>query len=146
MLAIAAATALSLVGGACTVIDASGMTPLAQPSRARFAEEAGPLLDRRCGDVSCHGVAERPYALFTPGRRRMDPADTYSQSPLTEAEIDANWRAALGFLDAPRGRDTTLVEKALGLGGPGGHRGGAVYEAPSDPECKAIIAWIEGGP
>jgi hypothetical protein len=127
-------------------VDPGGEAPLSQPSRARFAEEAGPLLGKRCGDVSCHGDGARPYALFTPGRRRLDPTKTHGSEPLDEEEIDANWRAALGFLDAPRGRDTTLIRKALGVGGPGGHRGGAIFEAPSDPECKAIIAWIEGGP
>lgn len=136
---------LALASTTCSVAAAHD-EPLAQPSRARFADEAGPLLSKRCGDVSCHGVAEHPYSIFTLGRRRIDPADTYSSKPLSLAEVDANYKATLGFLDAPRGRDTTLIRKALGLGGPGGHRGGAVFEAPSDPECVAILAWIEGGP
>ena len=124
-------------------MDASGREPLPQPSRELFGDEAGPLLEKRCGDGACHGMAERGFAIYAGGRRRADPADTYSTEPLTLAEIDANYRATLGFLDAPRAVDTTLLEKALGTGGPGGHLGGAVFEAPSDPECRAIVRWIE---
>lgn len=139
--------AAALVGCALSLgcaLPTSETTALPQPSRARFAEESGPILAGRCGDFACHGTPERPFALYAVGRRRMAPADAIAREPLREAEIDANWRATLGFLDAPRGRDTTLVRKALGIGGPGGHAGGAVFEAQSDPECRAIIAWIEG--
>lgn len=120
------------------------LEPLPQPSRAIFAEQAGPILAKRCCDPSCHGDAERPYALYAVGRRRLDPAATYAATPLGPDEIEANYRATLGFVDAPRGRDTTLIQKALAVGGPGSHHGGAVFEAPSDPECVAVIDWIEG--
>jgi len=139
-----AAIALACVAS-CAPLE-THVEPLAQPSRAAFAELAGPLLAKRCCDASCHGDAQRPYALYAVGRRRLDPAETYASTPLTADEIEANYRATLGFVDAPRGRDTTLIQKALAVGGPGGHRGGAVFEAPSDPECVAIINWIEDRP
>jgi hypothetical protein len=126
------------------MVDSSGMTPLAAPSRATFPLEAGPLLAKRCGDYGCHGGADRPYALYAVGRRRLVLSDQYSSHPLTVAEWDANYDATRGFLDAPRGRDSTLIQKALAIGGVGGHKGGAIYAAPSDPECQAILAWIAG--
>ena len=131
--------------GGC-VVDASGRGPLPAPSRTTFAEEAGPILARRCGDYACHATADRPFALLAVGRRRLASADQYTAHPLTPAEWDANYWATLGFLDAPRGRDTTLLHKALAVGGSGGHKGGAVFAAASDPECQAVLAWIAGTP
>ena len=127
------------------VVDPSGMTPLPTPPRATFPDEAGPILVKRCGDYACHASAEHPYALYAVGRRRLANADAYSSHPLTAAEWDANYAATQGFLDAPRARDTTLIRKSLGIGGAGGHKGGAVFAAPSDPECQAILNWLDGG-
>lgn len=114
-------------------------------ARSTFANEAGPLLTKRCGDTTCHGNPERPFGLYAVGRRRLIAADMYKPAPLTPAEWDANFNATTGFLDAERPRETTLILKALGVGGVGGHRGGAVFAAPSDPECQAILGWIAAG-
>lgn len=131
----------SLVG--CAPVDTSEAAPLASPSRATFTLEAEPLLERRCGDGACHGM-DRPYALYAVGQRRVVAADVFSAEPLTRAEVDANYVATVGFLDAAEPLETTLLQKALGVGGDGGHRGGAVFEAPSDPACRALVRWIEG--
>lgn len=136
-----AAWGLALSG---CVVDPSGTTALPFPSRATFADEAGPILAKRCGDYACHGKADRPYALYAVNRWRMAATDQYSSHPLTTAEWDANYNATRGFLDAVRGRETTLVRKALAVGGVGGHHGGAIFAAPSDPECQAILTWIAG--
>lgn len=129
----------------CLAIDPAETAPLTAPAvvadRATFAHEAGPLLEKRCGAAVCHGRDLRPFALFAAGNRRLDPAQTMLKAPLTPAELDANHAAVLGFLDTPRPRDTTLIRKALGQLG---HKGGAVFAAPSDPECQAITAWILG--
>ena len=124
-----------------------GESALPAPSRDVFRDQAGPILEKRCCDAgACHGVAERPYALYAVGRRRLDPTETYAATPLHPAEIDANYESTLGFIDATRGRETTLIKKALAVGGKGGHQGGAIFEAPSDPACVALIDWIEGKP
>lgn len=124
----------------------NGMLALDAPDRAAFEAEAGPILAERCGAVQCHGNAERPFNLYSIGNRRRPPLGTYSHDPLTPLEHDANYKATLGFLDAERARETTLLRKALGVGGSGGHGGGAVFEAASDPECRAVRAWIEESP
>lgn len=139
LLAVVAVTA----GFGCEV-EPGPDTPLQQPSRTSFAAEAGPVFASRCADYVCHGDANRPFALYAVARRRLLPADNFTARPLTKAELNANYTATLGFIDAPRGRDTTLVQKALGVGGIGGHQGGAVFKAPSDPECLVLTHWIEG--
>lgn len=132
------------------VVDPHGTVPLhtaqlhaeVNPvSRDTFAAEAGPLLEKRCGDAMCHGRPERPLAMYAVGARRLDPTKTHLKVPLTEAEINANYTSILGFLDADHPRATTLLQKATGHLG---HKGGPVFAAASDPECAAIIAWILG--
>ncbi len=125
-------------------VDSSDLHELRTPSRTTFPNQAGPVLATRCGDYACHGNAMRPFALYEVGRRRLSDADGFTSNPLTEAELDANYNATLGFLDADRARETTLIRKALGVGGEGGHKGGAVFAAPSDPECRALLDWIKG--
>jgi hypothetical protein len=144
-LAVAVAGALAL-GAGCDLHVDGGVTALASPDRAAFAERAGAVLAERCGTATCHGRTDRPYALFATLHHRLPELGTYAKRPLTEAEIDANYQATLGFLDADRALDTTLVRRALGVGGAGGHGGGAIFEAPSDPECRSLRAWIDGAP
>ncbi|MEZ4269135.1 MAG: hypothetical protein R3F39_22495 [Myxococcota bacterium] len=139
--------ALALMSGAgCDNDGLGGLAPLRSPDRVAFAARAGEVLAQRCGTANCHGNAERPYALYAPLQRRQPEIGDYAKRPLTEAEIDANYVATLGFLDAERALDTTLLRRALAVGGAGSHGGGAVFEAPSDPECRALRDWIEGGP
>jgi hypothetical protein len=143
----AALAALALLSAAGCDSDGLGdLVPLRSLDEAAFAARAGEVLTQRCGNAGCHGNAERPYALFAPLQRRQPEIGDYAKEPLTEAEIHANYLATLGFLDAERALDTTLLRRALGTGGAGSHGGGAVFEAPSDPECRALREWIEGGP
>ncbi len=134
------ATLLALWG--CGV-GAQATTPLPGPDRAGFEDAAGEILARRCGTSTCHGRAERPFSLFAPGQRRLPPTGTFARTPLGPAELDANYAATLGFLDAPRALETLLVEKSIGRAA---HGGGPVFEHRSDPECQALRAWIETAP
>lgn len=133
-----------LLGGLLlTVLGACGpgveTAPLASPRRDLFEEEAAPLLAKRCGDVACHGTERHAFPLYAVGRRRLRAVDTFSSKPLSAAEVDANFFATLGFLDAPKPVETTLLKKALGQG----HGGGAVFAHPSDPECQAVLRWLQ---
>lgn len=124
----------------CGGLDVEATVPLAAPSRAGFELEAAPLLSKRCGDVACHGTERHAFALYAVGRRRLRAADTFSARPLATAELDANYLATLGFLDAAKATETTLLRKALGKA----HGGGAVFAHPSDPECLAVLRWLDG--
>lgn len=127
---------LSLFALAACEGPSPGLSPLADaPALETFAMEAGPLLEKRCADASCHGFADRPFALYAAGRRRANPADTFIAEPLTYDEIGANLDAVLGFLDTPGARESTLLQKALGRLG---HGGGAVFAHPTDPEFRAL--------
>jgi hypothetical protein len=136
---------LGFIAAGCELVPGGQTTPLKPASvaadRATFDHEAAPLLERRCGDAMCHGRPERPFALYAAGARRQNPGDTFMKTPLTAGEIDANYGAALGFVDAVQPRSTTLVQKAIGHQG---HKGGPVFAAPSDPECEAITNWLSG--
>lgn len=131
---------LALLLWACGGLDVLATSPLPTPDRAGFELEAAPLLSRRCGDVACHGTERHAFALYAVGRRRLRAADTFSAKPLVTEELDANYLATLGFLDATTPLKTTLLRKALGLG----HGGGAVFAHPSDPECLAVLRWLNG--
>lgn len=132
----------TMILAACGPIEPDERAPLRRPDRALFSEEAGPLLGKRCGDLGCHGDAARPYALYAEGRRRLPPLTTYSKEALLPAEEAANYVATIGFVDDDDPLRTTLLRKALGEGGAEAHGGGAVFEAQSDPECRAIVSWL----
>ncbi len=114
---------------------------LPTPDRATFELDTGPLLATRCGDALCHGRPDRPFVLYSVGRHRLDPAQTFLSTPLSQQERDRNFASTLGFLDHPTAHHTTLLRKALGQLG---HKGGVVFEAPSDPPVQAIAAWLTG--
>lgn len=133
----------------CTVgctVEAGPDEALREPSRLTYPEQAGPILARRCGDFSCHGNDVQAFGQFAVGRRRQLAGDRFTARPLTEAEWDANYRATLGFIDADRPTDTTLLQKALAIGGKGAHKGGPVFQHPSDPQCQAVRAWMQAAP
>lgn len=115
--------------------------PLLAADRALFVAEAGPLLSKGCGDPACHGRGDRPLRLFAVGRYRMITSQQFSPKPLSEAEWDANFNAVLGFVDHPTPRHSTLLRKALGQMA---HGGGVVMQAPSDPQFRAVEAWLLG--
>lgn len=139
-LALALALTLALNLG-CESQQAPRSQLVAAADREQFEVEAGPLLSKGCGDPACHGRGDRPLRLFAVGRYRMITSEQFSPKPLSEAEWDANFNAVLGFIDHPAPRQSTLLCKALGQLA---HGGGAVWQAPSDPQVRAVEAWLLG--
>lgn len=138
----ALATSALLWSVAGCVVESSD-SPLSEPSRATFAETVGEVLEERCGSSNCHGSERRPFALYAGLQRRMPPTPTFDKSLLSEEEVLSNYEATLGFLDDEEPTETTLIRKGLGQLG---HGGGIVFEHRSDPQCRALRAWIGGGP
>ena len=109
------------------------------PTPDVFAREAGPLLERRCGDVPCHGTDDRPFSIYARGRHRQAPADVFRTTSLSPDELQANRAAVRGFIDDRDMIRSTLLRKALA---DLPHAGGAVFAHASDPEVRALIGGL----
>lgn len=105
----------------------------------RFEAEIQPILGATCASGSCHGAPGRPMPIFAPGRHRADPARTWLDEPLTEAELAQNLRYAVLAADPldPRLAHRPLAEAAGGSW----HGGGDQYEDRSEPDWQALDAW-----
>jgi hypothetical protein len=136
---------LAWVASSCGGGEPFALVPLPHPDQTEFAQVVGPILEERCADGTCHGSAERPFSLYARGRRRSVDIATFSREPLTPAEVGANYSNTLGLLDSTEPVATTLLHKALSLGGPTAHGGGAVFSSAHDPQCVALVRWIVGG-
>ncbi len=138
---IAAAVALA----AC-VVDEPPPAPLAEGDLGVFVAAAQPVLDARCADQTCHGHADRPLALYSPGRRRADPARTFLDEPLTAAEVVANARAVAAFghgLSSEELDDCLVLRKPLALAAGGaGHAGGAQFAGRDERDYQALRAFL----
>lgn len=121
--------------------------PLALPvgDPAVFAGRAGPVLERRCAEPSCHADASRPFALFAPGRRRADPDRLHLREPLTADEVAANARAVAGLALEPL-RTGQAIETMpvlckplrVGVGGCG-HLTGPLFLGPDDRDYRGLL-------
>lgn len=133
--------------GACAV-DPPAPVPMPDGDLAVFAAEAQPVLDRACADPGCHGNAERPLALYSPGRRRADPVRTFLDEPLDDAELLANARAVAAFaldpmLDGAPLDECLVLRKPLAVAAGGaGHEGGAVFDGRDDDGYLGLRAFL----
>lgn len=123
-----------------------------QLDRPYFRCRVEPALIRSCAFYACHGAAERPLRVYGPNRLRLDVPEARRAQRLTDAEHDANYRAALRFAEPVAGHDEPLlVEKPLdeSLGG-AFHRGAEdyggddVFADPDDPGLAALRGWVSG--
>lgn len=139
-----AVIALALLAG-CVEPD-EGSVPVVWLDATVFAEEIQPILGERCGNPSCHGRSDRPLAIYSPGRWRADPTRTFLPEPLTEAELAHDYAAACAFAAHDGAVDIApLLLKPLGAGAGVYHGGGAVFAATTEPDYRALAAWIEAG-
>ena len=113
-----------------------------------FRDTVYPILLRDCGFQGCHGTTKRFFAVFGPGRARLDPA-TQPYDPATPYELALSFTRAKSMLVGPDGpHSSLLVRKPIptALGG-SGHKGGddpwgdPVYASTSDPHYDAIYRW-----
>jgi hypothetical protein len=143
------AVAVALAGTSGCALDVP--LPLALPDGdvVVFAQRTQPVFDRACASAGCHGRAERPLALYSPGNRRSDPARTFLNEPLSDSELLANARAIDAFALEPL-RDNLPIDDclvlrkplALSFGG-AGHEGGELFPSPDDRDYQAVQAYLE---
>lgn len=118
--------------------------------REYFRCNVQPVLAVRCSYPACHGSALRPLSLFAPGRMRFQVGWERPKAPLTDAELDANFAAASGFVATTLG-DPLLVAKPLDTSAGGFyHRGGDLYRegdvfmSTDDAGYQILANWIAG--
>ena len=127
--------------------DTMAPAPLPTPDLAAFTADVQPILERRCGNPTCHGDEGRPLALYAPRANRANPADVFRDPPLTDAELRANFDRVLGFC-APSGSGTiALLAKPLAESVSGvWHAGGDIFATSEDREYQALEVWLRGEP
>ncbi|MBK7076610.1 MAG: hypothetical protein IPH44_30390 [Myxococcales bacterium] len=120
--------------------------PVGDP--AVFAALAEPVLERRCADASCHADADRAFALYSPGRRRADPARQFLHEPLTPDELAANARVVAGFALEPLRTGEPIdacpvLCKPLAVGAGGcGHGPGALFRGADERDYQGLRAYV----
>jgi hypothetical protein len=108
--------------------------------REYFRCNVQPVIAARCAFPACHGTRVRPFAIFAPGRERLRVMWDRPSEPVTQDELDANFKLVTGF--------TTLDA----TGEPGGyyHRGADLYGAEDvfmtkdDAGYQLLEKWIAG--
>lgn len=129
--------------GAC--VDGPGeSTPLPEADFELFVASAQPVLELRCGTPSCHGDAMRPFEVYAPHSHRLDPADDFLDTPLTEEELLRGFDEARAFLtDVDVPEDSLLLRKALHPDAGGAvHAGGVQFLDATDSGYQGIYEWV----
>ena len=102
-----------------------------------------PVLERGCANPTCHGNAERPWRIYARHMHRADAAATWSDAPLTDAELTANATWTMPFIKHADPDGSELVRKPLHPSAGGSpHVGGAQYRDRDDPDFAALRAWV----
>lgn len=132
------------LAAACSGPD-SGALPVRFGDRATFDADVQPVLAARCANPTCHGRPERALSLFAPHRYRADPARTYIDEPLTEAELAHNHLSASALAtEQERPEDSLLVRKPRAEDAGTYHGGGRVFVDDTERDYRTLVAWIAG--
>lgn len=138
----------------CTCGCASGSSeysgPLPSPDGARFVNDVYPMLLRDCAYVGCHGMQERFFQVYGPGRVRMRPDDTEPGDPLTLEEVTHSYERAVSMIASSEVvEDSLLIRKPLeAQAGGQGHKGvddlgRNVFASQDDPGWKTLLQWAK---
>jgi hypothetical protein len=121
--------------------------PLPSPDGELFVREVYPLLLRDCAFAGCHGVPERFFHLYGPGRRRM-PAELDYTDPATLDEVLHSYDRTVSMLvSAEDIEDSLLLQKPLEeQAGGQGHKGvddlgRNVFATKRDAGWKLLHRW-----
>lgn len=111
-----------------------------------FVNDVQPVLAEHCGNASCHGRPERPLAVYSVRRYRMDPARTHLDEALTDEELRHNYTLCCVLSSEGEGPShTLLLKKPRGSTAAVYHGGGDVFEATTDRDYRVLLAWVETG-
>lgn len=125
------AVAVAMLLAGCTASPTQDLSiPTADPTV--FKDRVYPILLRDCGFTTCHGDPKRFFAVFGPGRVRLEPDKTDIYDPVTPYELAISYTRARSMLFGPDGPDSSLlVRKPIPLSeGGAGHKGDDVWGSP----------------
>lgn len=122
--------------------------PPPTPDGELFVNQVYPLLLRDCAFSTCHGMNERFFQVFGPGRARLDPMATKPDDPATLPEVLHSYDRARSMLATATPIDQALLlRKPLEIGAGGqGHKGvddygRNVYATQADPGYALLARW-----
>jgi hypothetical protein len=150
----------------CALACASGKEfsgPLPSPDGEQFVSEVYPLLLRDCAHVGCHGLPERFFQLYGPGRARipmeqMNPATRVAldyTDPANFDEVLHSYQRTLSMIASSElVEDSLLLRKPLeAQAGGQGHKGvddlgRNVFASKQDAGWQLLLAWskTQGNP
>jgi hypothetical protein len=140
---------LLLLAGACEPAPNDPEPPATDPDE--FREVVYPILLADCAFVACHGTSDRFFAIYGPGRARLDPA-SLPYDPPTPEELAFSHARARSMLVSPQGpRQAPLLRKPLAVSAGGAGHGGddvwgaAIYASKTDPRYEALFFWATAG-
>ena len=129
---------------ACT--QPTGEVSVATADPVVFRDTVYPILLRDCGFAGCHGSHDRFFAVFGPGRTRLDPG-TGVYDPVTATELSLSFTRARSMIDPDDASASLLLRKPIPRDeGGAGHKGDdlwgeAVFRTTSDARYAAIYQW-----
>lgn len=139
------ALALAAVLTGCTDPQAELSVPNADATV--FKNQVYPILLRDCAFATCHGNADRFFAVFGPGRARLDPK-TEIYDPATPDEMALSYTRARSMLLGPDGPESSLLlRKPIPTDeGGAGHKGDdpwgrSVYASVQDARYVTLYRW-----
>ena len=139
-------TALVLLG---CVAGPCGYAAETDPDLEVFIAEVQPVFAARCANATCHGDPARPLEIYAMHNHRLDPADVYLDSALSEEELWLNYVGAWAFIDELTWIDDAVVDDCALLAKPlepgaGGseHTGGVQFFDAEEAEYQTIRGWI----
>jgi hypothetical protein len=124
--------------------------PLPSPDGEQFVKQVYPLLLRDCAHVGCHGMPERFFQLYGPGRARMPMHDLDYTDPAIFDEVLHAYQRALSMLaTSERVEDSLLLRKPLeAQAGGQGHKGvddlgRNVFASQRDRSWQLLLEWAK---
>lgn len=140
---------LAVIAGACTTGPATDLV-VPDADAAVFKTQVYPILLRDCAFSTCHGNADRFFAVFGPGRARLDPK-TGIYDPATPTEMALAYTRARSMLLGPDGPESSLfLRKPIPTDeGGAGHKGDdawgrSVYASVQDARYTTLFRWATG--
>jgi hypothetical protein len=150
---------LAIIGAtyACSSVPSDSRIGVATPDRTQFPP-VGDFLTHRCGELDCHGNAQRNFKVYGCEGLRLDSKDTPGcpsmlgpmATATTDAEYDATFRSFVGLEPAVvsnvvknGGKNPELLTLVRKMRGEESHKGGTLV-TPGDDQDVCVTSWIAG--